>query len=348
MKTLRGSNFFDGHDSQAHIVRFYQYDLALKDGQFPPRWAEGLLAGRGYPVFIFAYQLPYIIAEIFHKFSFNLAESLKLVFASSYILSALFMYFFASKYWQSRWAGFLSAVLWSWAPPIFEKIFIAGALGEVTSYTFIPLTFLCLYNLIKKPNLKNSLFLSFSTALWLLSHLLTPIIFSPVLIIFFIFQLKQSKYPKKAFRFLVISGFFTLGLAAWYFLPAVLELKYTHYNDFIKNQYAESFVSLKRLLYSKWGTDAPGWGNNPVSQQVGIAQWLAIGLVGITWLKSKKSILKHRLTPFLTTFTLSIFLMLKISQPIWDLKTPLQSVSTSWRFLSLSVFTAAVSAGYFF
>lgn len=346
MKALKGPDYYDGHDAQAHIVRLYQYGLALKDGQYPPRWAGGLLAGRGYPVFIFAYQLPYALAEAFHLLGANLAVALKLTFVSSYLLSSIFMYLFASKYWQSRWAGFLSAVLWSWAPPIFEKIFIAGALGEVVSYAFIPLTFLTLYNLINKPNLKNSLFLSFSTAFWVFSHLLSPIIFSPLLLIFLISQFKQIKYPQKALRFLFISGFFTLGLIAWFIIPVIFEMQFTHFKEFVQHEYATQFVSLKRLLYSKWGTDAPGWGNNPVSQQIGIAQWLAIGLAGITWLKSKNNVLKNKLTPVLITFALSVFLMLKISQSIWALPTPLQNVGTPWRFLSLSVFTAAVSAGY--
>ena len=59
MKTFWGPHYFDGHDAQAHLIRLYQYDLALKDGQILPQWAAGLLAGRGYPMFIFAYPLPY-------------------------------------------------------------------------------------------------------------------------------------------------------------------------------------------------------------------------------------------------------------------------------------------------
>ena len=342
MKTLKGPDFFDGHDSQAHIIRLYQYGLAFKDGQIPPRWAGGLLAGRGYPVFIFAYPLPYAIAEGFHQLGLNLAQSLKLVFALSYLLSSVFMYFFATQYWRSRWAGFLSAVLWSWAPPIFEKIFIAAALGEVASFAFIPLTFLCLYNLIQKPNLKNSLFLSLSLVLWSLSHPLTPIIFSPLIVIFTLFQLSQTKKIKLALKYLTISGLFILGLTAWFFIPLIAELKFTHFSQFIQAKYQGQFVSLKRLLYSKWGTDAPGYGDNPVSQQVGIAQWLAIGLAGLSWLKTKKT----SVLPFLLTFVLSIFLMLSISEPVWALPTPLQNIGTPWRFLSLSVFTAAISAGF--
>ena len=342
MKTFWGPEYFDGHDAQNHILRLYQYDIALKDGQIPPQWAGGLLAGRGYPVFIFAYQLPYALAQAFHLLGASLAVAIKLTFVASYLLSLIFMYLFASQYWQSGWAGFISAFLWSWAPPIFEKIFIAGALGEIVSLAFIPLTFLTLFNLIKKPNIKNSILLSFSLTLWSLSHLLTPIIFSPLIIIFALFQLSRTKKVSLALNYLIISGLITCGLTAWFFAPLLAELKFTHFNHFIQSKYQEQFVSLRRLLYSKWVTDAPGWGDNPVSQQVGVAQWLAVALAGLAWLKTRKT----SILPFLLTFALSLFLMLSISRPVWALPTPLKYIGTPWRFLSLSVFTAAVAAGF--
>jgi len=178
--------------------------------------------------------------------------------------------------------------LWSWAPPIFEKIFIASALGAVTSYIFIPLTFLCLYNLIKSPNISRSVYFSLSLSGWLLSHLLTLIIFSPLLATFLLVYLIKSKKWKKIIKFVTISIFLCLGLSCSYLLPAVYELKFTHYSEFVKHQYASQFVPLKRLIYSKWGTDAPGWGNNSVSQQVGIAQWLSVVLAGLGLLFLRK------------------------------------------------------------
>lgn len=347
MKTFWGPNYFDGHDAQAHLVRLYQYDLALKDNQILPQWAGGLLAGRGYPVFIFAYPLPYLLAESFHLAGFSLAVAIKLTFVLSYLVSVIGMYFFATTYWGSKNAGFLSALLWSWAPPIFEKIFIGGALGEIMGYAFIPWTFLSLHKLFKQPNFKNSLFLTLSLSLWSLSHLLNPIIFSPLLLIFFFSQLLAAKNKTLCLKWLGLSGLLTLGLTAWFIVPAALEIKFTHFQEFVVNQYSSQFVSLKRLLYSKWGTDAPGWGNNPVSQQVGVAQWLAIGLAaGLAILKPTRSVLEGKAYPFLLSFVISIFLMLSVSKPIWDLPTPLQNVSTPWRFLSLAVFSAAMAGGY--
>ncbi|MFH2062035.1 MAG: hypothetical protein ABIJ43_03550, partial [Candidatus Beckwithbacteria bacterium] len=342
-RTFFTPDYFDGHDAQSHLIRLWQYDKAIKDGQFPPRWAGDLLAGRGYPVFIFTYQLPYTIAESFHLLGFSLPISIKLTFIISYLASTLAMYVFANQYFKSRLSGFISALLWSWAPFIFVKIFITASLGVVVSYAFIPLVFLFLYRTLNKPNLKSALFLSLFLTAWILSHLGTLIIFSPLLLLFFLFY-----FNKKALKYLFFSALIAFGLSSWYLIPLLTLAKFTHYKDFVLSQYDFQFVPFMRLLYSKWGTGIPNQSNQPLSQQVGIAQWLA---VIFTLINPKGSVLKGRTLlkqsgPFLLSFVLSIFLMLSISKPIWDLPTPLQSVSTPWRFLSLSVFSAAILAGF--
>src|SRR3990167_9827447 len=145
MRTFWGPNFYEGHDSQAHIVRLWQFDKALKDGQLPPQWAPDLYAGRGYPVFIFAYPLPYFVAEGFHLLGANLAVSLKLTLVLAYLSSLVGMYFLS---------GFAGAILWAFAPYMLVKIFITGSLGVVAAYAFIPWFFLVLRKLLKQPSVK--------------------------------------------------------------------------------------------------------------------------------------------------------------------------------------------------
>jgi len=312
MRTFWGPDFYDGHDSQAHIVRLWQFDKALKDGQFPPQWAPDLYAGRGYPVFIFAYPLPYFVAEGFHQLGANLAVALKLTIVLSYLTSIVGMYFLS---------GFVGAILWAFAPYMFVKIFITGSLGVVAAFAFIPFFFVA----VKR---KNWLGAAVFLALWILSHPGKLVVFSPLLLLFF---LQNIKNWRRFFAAIILA----LGLSAWYFLPANLELPFTHFKEFVSNQYINDFVPFSRLLYSKWGTNAPGF-DNPLSQQVGIAQWLAIG-VSLFFFK--------KLWPYLLVFGLSIFLMLEPSKFIWDWPTPLQEVATPWRFLSLAVFSAAWAGG---
>ena len=309
LRTFWGPEFYDGHDSQAHLVRLWQFDKQIKAGQIPPAWAPDLYAGRGYQVFIFAYPLPYFIAEGWHGLGFSLAVSLKLTLTLTYLVSVLGMYYLA---------GFMGAILWGIAPYMFVKIFITGSLGVVAAFAFIPWFF---WSVKTRRWLAATGFLS----LWILSHPGKLVIFAPLALLFFLQDLKH-------WRQWLMAGGLALGLSAWYFLPANLEIPYTHFKEYVSTNYLNDFVPFSRLLYSTWGTNAPGHAN-PLSQQVGIAQWLAVGLGLVFWRKT---------WPYLLVFGLSIFLMLEPSKFIWDLPTPLQQVSTPWRFLALAVFTSAL------
>lgn len=309
LRTFWGPQFYDGHDSQAHLVRLWQFDKEIHAGHIPPQWAPDLYAGHGYPVFIFAYPLPYFVAEVWHWLGFSLGVSIKLTLVLTYLTSLAGMYYLA---------GFLGAVLWGIAPYMFVKIFITGSLGVVTAFAFIPWF---IWAITRKKWLLAGAFLAF----WIMSHPGKLVIFAPIVAVFFLQNLKY-------WRQWLATGVLALGLSAWYFLPANLELPYTHFKEFVSSQYTNDFVSFSRLLYSKWGTNAPGHAN-PLSQQVGIAQWLAV-VAGLVFIK--------KLWPYLLVFVLSIFLMLAPSKFIWDLPTPLQQISTPWRFLALAVFTSAL------
>jgi uncharacterized membrane protein len=59
------SDFFQMHD-WTHVARLVELDVALKAGQFPPRWAPDLGWGKGMPLFHFYGPLPYYLAELLY------------------------------------------------------------------------------------------------------------------------------------------------------------------------------------------------------------------------------------------------------------------------------------------
>lgn len=345
LKNLWGSQFYTSHDGQAHLARLYQFNQVLHDGQFPARWAGQFAGERGYPVFIFAYPLPYWVAEIFYFSGFNLAVSVKLVFALFYILSGLAMFLLAAKLFKNNLAALVSSILWLWAPYRFVKIFVTASLGESAALFFIPLIFLCLWNLAKKPNTRNFLYLALALSGLYLTHLITLIIFLPLMLCFAAFLIWQQKQRGKIFKFLVFSFLLSISLAAFYLLPAIYEIKFTQYRQVLKREYFNQFVEFNKLLYSPWGYGAPKFGPGELSLQLGASQWLAVVLSVLVLLKSKKNSLYLGIL-FLGNFFLGIFLMLEKSRFLWDFLTPLQSVDTPWRFLSLSIFCSSLLAGW--
>ncbi len=347
LKALLGPQFYTSHDGQSHLARLYQLDKVIRDGQLPPRWAGQFAGERGYPVFIFAYPLPYWLAEVFYLSGFNLAESIKLVFALFYILSGLAMYWLVKELFKNQWAGFLAAVLYTWAPYRFVKIFVTASLGESMAFTFIPLILLAIYKF-------SLLGFALSLTALILTHLISLIMFLPLMgsFIFWILRvLKRDKKIRMAKR-LWLGILLGLGLSAFYLLPAVWEKRYTRYAEVLAQNYFQQFVEPLKLLYSKWGYGVPKITPDGLSLQLGAAQWLVIlstlTLVFLTFKKLKKQKKFFYLSLLvLFNFWLSVFLMLAISKPLWDLLPPLQTVDTPWRFLGVLVFTSAFLGGWF-
>src|SRR3990172_7784497 len=83
---------FYGASDDIHIAWLQQMDKVLREGQLPPRYVPDVSYGFGYPLFNFVFPLPFYVAEIFHFLGFSLVESIKAVFALSFLFSGLLMY----------------------------------------------------------------------------------------------------------------------------------------------------------------------------------------------------------------------------------------------------------------
>ena len=65
------SGFFPTHDGEWSVVRLTDMYRELKDLQFPARYSGNLNFGYGYPLFEFAYPLPYYLGFFIHIFHVN-------------------------------------------------------------------------------------------------------------------------------------------------------------------------------------------------------------------------------------------------------------------------------------
>ena len=89
--------FFATDDGGWAIVRLAEMQREVKDLQFPPRWADFLNHGFGYPLFSFTYPAPYYLATLLKISGLGLTASIKTLFILSVVLSAFFMYLLGRK-----------------------------------------------------------------------------------------------------------------------------------------------------------------------------------------------------------------------------------------------------------
>ena len=152
---LLHQGMFTGHDSESHIARLVAFYQSLSEGNLVPRWAGGLNMGFGHPVLMFLYPMSNYLGSLVHFFGFGFSDSVKIVFAMSYILSGVFMYAFVNEVW-GRKAGLISAVIYLFSPYRFVDMYVRAALGEHIAFMFMPLVLFSFYKLTKYVNTLSS------------------------------------------------------------------------------------------------------------------------------------------------------------------------------------------------
>lgn len=332
---------------EMHVFRLDQFDKCLTDGQIPCRYIQGGGLGYGYPLYNYYSPLAYIISEIFHLSGFSLINSLKLTFSLCHILGVLGMFYFSSLFF-GNFGGFISGVLFLFAPYQATDSFVRGAISESLAINIIPWIF---YFLTKYINFqKNKLLLIFTISSLLLSHNLISLAITPVLIIYSFFLLfKNKKLNIKSLLNLIIPVLFSIGLSSFFILPALFEKNLVTIETMTQGyfNYIIHFTTLNQLFISRfWGYGASLWGPiDDMAFSIGLIQWF-LPIVSIIFLiikKQKKHIILVIL--FFLVYLFSIFLTHNKSIFIWQLLPFMAYYQFPWRFLSIAIFSSSFVAG---
>jgi len=352
------------HDDQ-HIARLYLLVTGIQQGSLFPRWVDLLGFGHGYPLFNFYPPLIYYVSSIFYFLGFSLIWSIKLMIISGFLLSATGAYLLIRKM-----IGRLPAILGSTVYTYFLyhsiTVYVRGALAEFFTLAILPFVFLSLYNLSNEINKtystngKNLIFFGFSFAFLILTH---PLIAFPSIIfigLFFVFLLIKSNEKLKLLLFSITGGILSLGLSAFFWLPSMIERKFTFVDSILTKElanYQDHYVFLSQLWYSPWGYGGSTKGlNDGMTFQLGKVPILLVTLsiaFGFFYFFKRKKIDAMLKTYLFILFLLfvSLFMMTEYSSIIWNVISFLWYIQFPWRFLTfVDLFIAITSAFliYFF
>lgn len=333
---------YQSGDLRVHTAQLISFYHNLQQGNFIPIWAGELCGGYGCPVLQFFYTLPYYIASIFHFLGFTYLTSLKILIAGSFLASGITMYFYAKAEFGKK-AGLIGAIFYLFAPYHLIDFHFRGGIGEVLSFVFIPLIFLFTKKIIETNHLKYFLSLIITAALLLMSHSSTTAVIIPLSIIygFVIWRLKKKKNIKE-FLFFILAFVFGFLIISFYWIPALLEVKYTWYGLWIVGD----FRPILEYIYSPARYGFLYQGNHGEYRLIiGYFHLLAI-IVGIVLLFKEK--IEKKLKPlmiflFLSFFAL-FFMMLEISKPIWESIHFLNTFLMVWRLLIPIAFITSAAA----
>ncbi len=331
---------YESHDGSAHIARFAAYYQAFQDGQLLPRWAGNLNFGYGTPLFIFYYPLPGYLASIIHLFGINFEDTFKLLISASFLTAPVTFYLWAKTLFRKE-VAFVGALLYGFAPYHFLDLYVRGDVAELVSFAFVPIVFWGIEKFIHE---KKLMYLSIGAVAYgvlVLSHNGVSLMFSPV---FAFYALLRSKDIRTFFKSLVIL-FLGLLAAAWFWLPALYESKYTNAALFIGDMYKNHFPVWYELITSPWGFGADVRTVGGLSPQIGILPLLfVLGSIFILVKQKKKD---RMILGWLAILLAAVFITLPLSTILWEKLPLLSKFEFPWRFTGLSSFSASVLGCYF-
>ena len=341
--------YFPTHDGEWAVVRLSDMFRSLRDHQFPVRYSGYLNFGYGYPLFNFVYPFPYYLGMVFHVFKLGFIDTIKLLFASSVVISALGMYFASREIWKNTAAGIISALLYVYLPYRIVDLYARGSIGESLAFMLFPIILFFVAKSLDNLQAKRYLILAaISYAFLIMTHNIMAVLFSPVLIIFMLIKMRFTK--KSAYKNLLIFFLLSYGLAAFFWLPALLEkgnilLSVVPIAD--RNIY---FVKLSQLIIPRWGYGMPDHMDG-FSYQIGLSHIVVLLMSTFLLVFSiKKKISKN--FHFLYAFCLviasfvSVLMMFSFTATIWKATPLLKEINYPWTLLAPLGFMLSLLAGF--
>jgi hypothetical protein len=351
-------------DGLAHLYRLVALDAVIKQGVLFTRWLPDLVYGYGLPLFVYYPPLSYYLAEIPHLAGLGAVYAFNLSLALALLVSAWGMYLFVRDFFGTR-AGLVAAVALAYSPFQLLNIYTRGSLPTAWGMAFFPLVLWVFYRLIVQPGqnedkgsspgggegkvhtlpselLPGTLLL----AAWLLSHNITTLIFSPLLLVYALLFLVLRPERRAAGRAFLV-GSLGVGLALFFLAPALVERDYaqlwrlTTPPDF---DFHLHFIEPEELL--SWPPVVDTGLLNPVpSTTLGLVH-LGLALLGLLGLVRADN-RPQRLVVLVSALTLAaaVFMMLPVSVQVWEKLPVLALVQRPSRLLALPALLMAVLAG---
>lgn len=341
MASLATPGLFTSHDSESHVRRLIQFHQALNDGQFPPRWGSGFFGGIGSPVLMLNYQLPYFVADLFVRVGLSFFDAFKLTLALSYVLSGI-LAFIAFRKLFGTLAGFTGAVLYTWVPYRFVDVYVRAAFGEAFAFMFPPLI---LYGITRASLLITTLGF---TGLFL-SHPVASALFTPFFLGYILLQYGLVQPNFEHIKKLFLAFILAFAISSYNIIPTLTLTRFTHYAP-SESSPLEHFPSLQQLTIVTWGYagSTPNNEHELLSFHIGYAHLITLCVACITLFyifihtKQKKGVL---IPAFAVTCTIIVlFLMLRVSTPVWKMLHLPLLFDFPWRLLLFTAFNISLIA----
>ena len=338
IQPLLAGDFTCGYDNTFHLWRAVETEHLLRQSVIFSRWAPDMAHGYGYPLSNFAAPASAYAVALLRLTGLPWVWALNLTFILGWALSVYAMYLLASDLFD-RYAGLAAAVLYGYVPFHAYDVFYRGGLSQSVAWFLPPLI---LWALRRADRRVGFVVTALGAAGLILTHNAFALLFAPILIAYL--PLAGYERNKKMVVWGGLALLAGLGLSAFFWLPALVELGFVHSERLGGGwvfDYANNFLPLSQLFALPRNAD-PSLINDWPARGLGLVPAL-LALAGLLALRDRA----RRPTVSFFAFILAgcLFLILPISQPVWDAIPLLQRVQFPWRLVGPAALCAAILTG---
>jgi len=356
VKPMVGPGYFPMHyDTQ--VARVVVMGKALREGQFPVRWVSDLGYGYGYPLYNFYAPLPYYFGGTLYAFGIDSVVATKTMFTLGVLLAVVFFYLFAD-YVFGTIGAIVGTLFFSYAPYHAVQVYVRGAVGEYWSIAFAPLILWGFSLIAKKKSSIGIVVGGVGLSCVIVSHtilgfLTTGIVIGGIILYSIVAAIRRT-FDADLVKNFILTVLLGLGLSAFFWLPAFVEMGSTSVSSMISHastNFFDHFVCPLQLWDSPWGYagSAPGCIDG-MSFKLGKLQLIVTVAGAIMWivsLKNKKnSIITAVAAIGVFLFILSVAGMIDISKQIWLFVPFVSFIQYPWRLLTFAMFAMGISASF--
>jgi hypothetical protein len=362
-------------DLAIHLHRTMEFERAWAPGVIVPRWAPNLAYGYGYPLFVFAPPLPYVLGMELHLVGFNLDSAFKLLIMFTILLYPTGMYLFGRDLFASPGAGLIAATAYAFAPfALRESLLAGGNIPQLLAIGLFPWPLWAISRAVGHQSWGWTVLAGIFYAAIILSHLFHALVFSAILGLFIGLLLITGSPTRPAnFSFIrpLLAPIIGLLLSAFFWLPAFVERYDTRAQAGIYLEKSPFFVR-----YPYW-PELVAWIQPLDTRAANPYTPLTLGLITLIlaalglliaifkgWrvhisnrkiqslpsndLKGPTSKIQNPLAAilfFAAIAAIATCLALPLSQPVWEYFTILQVAEFPWRMIGPANLGLAVVAG---
>lgn len=324
--------FFQSYTGYNAVYNLIELDHRLSAFfMWTPTW------GSAYDFFRMDGPLGYWLAEIFHLFGFSFLNSIKIIYALAFLLSAFGMFKLAQRVFRNDAAALLAAALYVYFPAHIAAVYVRGAFGEAIAWSIFPFALwaaiafgekskrvgrdaawpqLITLNLNRAEGVMTCACVVAFAAL-MLAQVGLAILFA-ILCMLWLWVLRTPHLERRTFFQSALVILMGLGLGFLLQLPALLQQGNTISSD----AFVPAFVYPFQFLSASWGTDLPrGTFLDNAPYQIGFAA-LGLTILAVALVLRQGSVENsaRRVMWFaIIASVVLLVLMMPIAAPLWNL-----------------------------